>query len=130
VDAVSRRLELLKLEGLGFSQAEVVKELSQKCACSKRTVYGDFEGRVVWQPVVQSVMDHERVLLKVVNRYEQIYRQASVRLFRVSNELAQLGALNIMLKANAMLFETAVLPEVLGRLKMLEEKARRGVFVP
>jgi hypothetical protein len=75
-------------------------------------------------------VDHERVLLKVVNRYEQIYRQASVRLLTVSNELAQLGALNIMLKANAMLFETAVLPEVLGRLKVLEEKARRGVFVP
>ena len=33
MDAVSRRLELLKLEGLGFSQSEIVKELSQKCAC-------------------------------------------------------------------------------------------------
>ena len=30
MDAVSRRLELLKLEGLGFSQAEIVKELSHK----------------------------------------------------------------------------------------------------
>jgi integrase len=29
VNVVSRRLELLKLEGLGFSQAEIVKELSQ-----------------------------------------------------------------------------------------------------
>ena len=45
MDAVSRRLELLKLEGLGFSQAEIVKELSQKCACSRRTVYGDFEAQ-------------------------------------------------------------------------------------
>ena len=34
---------MLKLEGLGFSQAEIVKELSLKCACSERTVYGDFE---------------------------------------------------------------------------------------
>ena len=130
MDAVSRRLELLKLEGLGFSQAEIVKELSGKLGCSGRTVYGDFESRSVWQPVVQSVVDHERVLLKVVNRYEQIYRQASIRLLTVSNELAQLGALNVMLKANALLFETAVLPEVLGRLKMLEDKAKSGVFVP
>jgi hypothetical protein len=30
MDKVARRLELLKLEGLGFSQAEVVNELSQK----------------------------------------------------------------------------------------------------
>jgi hypothetical protein len=121
---------LLKLEGLGFSQAEIVKELSQKCACSRRTLYKDFENRESWQPILQSVLNPERVLLKVVNRYEQIYRQASIRLLTASNELAQLGALNIMLKATAMLNETAVLPEVLGRLKALEDKAKRGVFVP
>jgi len=129
VDVVSRRLELLKLEGLGFSQAEIVKELSQKCACSRRAVYNDFESREGWQPILQSVVNPEGVLLKVVNRYEQIYRQASIRLLTASNELAQLGALNVMLKANAALFETAVLPEVLGRLRVLEEKAKRGVFV-
>jgi hypothetical protein len=43
LDSVSRRLELLKLEGLGFSQAEIVKELSQKCTCSKSTVCNDLE---------------------------------------------------------------------------------------
>jgi AraC-like DNA-binding protein len=130
LDAVSRRLELLKLEGLGFSQAETVKELSQKLGCSKRTVYRDFESRASWQPIVQSVLKSESVLLKVVNRYEQIYRHASIRLLTATEEACQLGALNIMLKANAALFETAVLPEVLGRLKMLEDKAKRGVFVP
>jgi AraC-like DNA-binding protein len=130
VDAVARRLELLKLEGLGFSQAEIVKELSQKLGCSERTVYYDFETRTNWQPIVQTVINPEAVLLKVVNRYEQIYRQASIRLLTASNELAQLGALNTMLKANGALFETAVLPEVLGRLKELEEKAKKGVFVP
>jgi hypothetical protein len=130
VDVVSRRLELLKLEGLGFSQAEIVKELSQKIGCSERTVYYDFESRADWQPIIQSVISPEAVLLKVVNRYEQIYRQASIRLLTASNELAQLGALNTMLKANSALFETAVLPEVLGRLKELEDKAKRGVFVP
>jgi transcriptional antiterminator len=108
VDAVSRRLELLKLEGLGFSQLEIVKELSIKCACSERTVYSDFESRESWQPIVQSVIDSRKVLLKVVNRYEQIYRQASMRLLTFQNELAQLAALNTMLKANAMLCETAV----------------------
>ena len=130
MDAVSRRLELLKLEGLGFSQAEVVKELSQKCACSRRAVYNDFETREGWQPVVQSVVDARGVLLKVVNRYEQIYRQASVRLLTATEEACQLGALNVMLKANAALFETAVLPEVLARLKVLEDREKRGVFVP
>jgi hypothetical protein len=130
MDSVSRRLELLKLEGLGFSQAEVVKELSQKIGCSDRTVYRDFENRVEWQPTFQGIIEPKAVLFKVLNRYEQIYRQASMRLLTSSNTLAQLGALNIMLKANSLLFETAVLPEVLGRLRDLEDKAKRGVFVP
>ena len=130
MDSVSRRLELLKLEGLGFSQSEIVKELSQKIGCSGRTVYRDFESRGEWQPTFQGVIEPKAVLFKVLNRYEQIYRQASMRLLTFENELAQLGALNIMLKANALLNETAVLPEVLGRLKDLEEKAKRGVFVP
>ena len=121
---------MLKLEGLGFSQVEIVNELSQKSACTKRAVYKDFESRESWQPALQSVIDPQTVLLKVVNRYEQIYRQASMRLLTASNGLAQLGALNIMLKANSLLFEAAVLPELLGRLKDLEEKAKRGVFVP
>jgi hypothetical protein len=130
VDLVSRRLEMLKLEGLGFSQAEVVKELSQKIGCSERTVYRDFENRAEWQPTFQGVNEPKQVLFKVLNRYEQIYRQASMRFLTASNELAKLGALNIMLKANSLVCETAVLPEVLGRLKELEDKAKRGVFVP
>ena len=130
MDTDSRRLELLKLEGLGFSQGEIVKELSVKCTCSERTVYSDFETRETWQPTLQSVVEPNAVLLKVINRYEQIYRQASMRLLTSSNELAQLGALNIMIKANDALRDTAVLPEVLGRLKDLEEKAKKGVFVP
>jgi hypothetical protein len=121
---------LLKLEGLGFSQAEIVKELSRKCECTERTVYYDFETRAAWQPLVQSVTKPEAILLKIVNRYEQIYRQASMRLLTSSGELAQLGALNVMLKANSLLFETAVLPDLMNRLKGLEEKAKRGVFVP
>lgn len=128
--AVERRLELLKLEGLGFSQPEIVKELSRNFHCSERTVYHDFEGRERWQPELQHVENHSRILMKIVNRYEQIYRQASIKLLTGAQEATQLGALNVMLKANRLVFETAVLPELLHRLKTLEEKAKRGVFVP
>jgi hypothetical protein len=57
----------------------------------------------------------------------KFYRQASMRFLTASNELAKLGALNIMLKANSLINETGVLPEALGRLRDLEDKARRGV---
>jgi hypothetical protein len=77
LDKVARRLELLKLEGLGFSQAEVVNELSQKMTCTKRAIYKDFETREYWQPTLQSVVEPNAVLMKIMNRYEQIYRQAA-----------------------------------------------------
>ena len=130
MDVISRRLELLKLEGLGLTQIEIVKQLSQKAGCAQRTVYNDFETRAVWQPILQSVIKPEDVLLKITNRYEQIYRQASLRVLSSSNPLAQLGALNTMAKVNSLMFETLVLPDLLGRLRVLEQKAARGVFVP
>jgi hypothetical protein len=44
--------------------------------------------------------------------------------------LAQLGALNTIVKASSLLFETAVLPELMVRLNVLEDKAAKRVFVP
>ena len=127
VTTVKRRLELLKLEGLGFSQPEIVTELSQKHECSRRTVYRDFETRGQWQPELQNVKNHTQILMRTVNRYEQIYREASLRLLTGTQEATQLGALNIMLKVNGKIYEIAVLPEILNRLKELEEKAKRSV---
>jgi transcriptional antiterminator len=93
MDSVLRRVELLKLEGLGFSQGEIVKELSRKAECSERTIYNDFETRTQWQPTVQCVVNPDDVLLKVINRYEQIYRQASRRMLTSDNEWIQISAL-------------------------------------
>jgi hypothetical protein len=130
LEVFERRLELLKLEGLGFSQAEIVKQLSEKAGCAERTLYNDFETRKSWQPILQSVIKPEDVLLKIINRYEQIYRQASMRMLSSPNPFVQLGALNIMTKVNSLMFETLVLPDLMCRLKVLEDKTKRGVFVP
>ena len=72
VTAVKRRLELLKLEGLGFSPPEIVTELSHKYQCSGRMVYRDFESRDQWQPELQNVKNHAQILMRTVNRYEPI----------------------------------------------------------
>jgi hypothetical protein len=123
-------LELLKLEGLGLSQAEIVKELCRKYHSAERTIYNDFETRMSWQPVLQSVNRPEGLVLKVINRHEQIYRQASKLLHTSPNQLVQLGALNVMLKATSLMFDTAVLPSLMAKLRSLEDKVRKGVFVP
>jgi hypothetical protein len=52
LDSVSRRLELLKLEGLGFSKAEIVNGLSQKSACTKRAVVETEEVKK-WRRIVK-----------------------------------------------------------------------------
>ncbi len=80
MDAGKRRLELLKLEGLGLTQVEIVAQLSEKAQCTKRTVYNDFESRAEWQPLLQTVVKPQDVLLKFVNRYEQVHRQASIHM--------------------------------------------------
>ena len=129
-EAVSRRLELLKLEGIGLTQSEIVKQLSQKTTCSERTVYNDFETRASWQPLLQGITTADDLLLKIINRYEEIYRQASRRMLTSQNALVQIAALNTMLKANSLMFDTAVLPQLMARLKNLEDKVKKGVFVP
>jgi len=70
---------------------------------SPRTVYSDFETRASWQPGLQSVAQPEEVQLKVANRCDWIYRQASISVHSSSNESVKLGALNTMLKANSAL---------------------------
>ena len=100
VNVAERRLELLKMEGNGFNQAEIVKHLSQKFQCCDRTVYRDFEKREEWQPALQHVGDQGRMLMKILNRYEQVYRHAGFMLLQASHENAKLGALKIMVETN------------------------------
>lgn len=130
MEAVSRRLELLRLEGIGLTQKEIVKQLSQKMSCSERSVYNDLECRSSWQPLLQGLSKPDDLLLKIVNRYEEIYRQASKRMLTSPSDLTQIAALNTMMKANSLMFETAILPELMCKIKMLEDKVKKGVFVP
>ena len=125
-----RHVEVLKMEGLGLSRAETVKQVCEKSGCSPRTVYSDFETRASWQPGLQSVAKPEEVQLKVANRCEWIYRQASINVHSSSNESVKLGALNTMLKANSALSDAMVLHDLVCRIKELEKKASEGVFVP
>ena len=124
-----RRLEALKLEGMGLSQPEIVKQVSQKFQVSARSVYRDFQLRGQWQPVLLQLKGQDKVVQKVINRYEQIYERAAFKHVTSQNENVQIGALKIMLDANGKICEAVVLSEVAGRLKMLEAEAKKGVFV-
>lgn len=77
-DLLERRLEFLKLEAKGFSLCEIVKLLSEKYHTSERTIYNDAENRKTWQPVLTQLFDLDHARLVVVNRYDFLYRQASL----------------------------------------------------
>ena len=122
MDHLERRLELLKMEGLGFSTSEIVKQLSEKYQCSARAVYYDFEYKPKWQPPLLQFKDSEKTLMKIINRFEQIYRNASIKWLTSKDDNVQIRALHVMLKANTQLSETLVLPELLHDLEKIKEK--------
>jgi hypothetical protein len=84
-DLLERRLEFLKLEAKGFSLCEIVKLLSEKYRTSERTIYNDAENRRTWQPVLTQLFDLDHARLVVVNRYDFLYRQASLH-FQTAGE--------------------------------------------
>jgi hypothetical protein len=114
---------------MGLSQPEIVKQVSQKFQVSARSVYRDFQLRGQWQPSLLQLEDQDRVLQKVINRYEQIYERAAFKHVTSQNEFVQIGALKIMLDVNNKVCEAVVLSDIAGRLKMLEAEAKKGVFV-
>jgi len=84
-EVIERRLEFLKLEAKGFSLCEIVKLLSEKFQTSERNIYYDAENRNTWQPVLTQLFDLDKARLMVINRYEYLYRQASLRFETVSD---------------------------------------------
>jgi hypothetical protein len=84
-EILERRLEFLKLEAKGFSLCEIVKILSEKYRTSERNIYYDAETRDTWQPVLTQLFDLEKARLVLVNRYDYLYRLASLH-FQTSSE--------------------------------------------
>jgi transcriptional antiterminator len=123
-NTAERRLELLKLEGQGFSKTEIVTEISAKYQVSTRTVYKDFTSRESWQPYTT-----KEAALTILNRYEQIYRDASLNSLTAESESNRIGWKKLMLDANTKLAEHFVIPSILNQLKDLEKRAEHGVFL-
>jgi len=84
-EVVERRLEFLKLEAKGFSLCEIVKLLSEKYQTSDRNIYYDAETRDTWQPVLTQIFDLDKARLILINRYDFLYRQASLH-FQTASE--------------------------------------------
>jgi len=96
---------LLRLEGKGFHRIEVVKELSTKFGVTEQTIYNDYASRQEWQPKLSDLTD-SNVLMKIANRYDQIYRDLSFKALETKNESVWLGCQNDKIKINQLMAET------------------------
>jgi len=62
-----------------------VKLLSEKYQTSERSIYYDAETRNTWQTVLTQLFDLDKARLVVMNRYDFLYRQASLH-FQTASE--------------------------------------------
>jgi hypothetical protein len=62
-----------------------VKLLSEKYQTSERNIYYDAETRNTWQLVLTQLFDLDKARLVVMNRYDFLYRQASLH-FQTASE--------------------------------------------
>lgn len=118
---LERRLEILKLEGMGFSEFEIVKDISKRFQCTKRNVYLDFQSKAKWQPQLQKL---SMALQTVLNRHEQIYRKAAFMYLKSRGEKERLAALNIMRSVNHDYFSML---QSTGQISKLPEKVIMNV---
>ena len=121
-EVLERRLEFLKLEAKGFSLCEIVKILSEKYQTSERNLYYDAETRDTWQPVLTQLFNLDKARLMVINRYDYLYRMASLH-FQTASEAQKPVYLSKMVDITERLlallgFET---------LKEKQEKEKRTV---
>jgi len=123
---LERRLKLLAKEGEGLSPSEIVKELAVEFHCSDRTIYSDFQKRAEWQPTIQQLKNQKDVVLKVLNRYEQLYRLAHRKFISTANESCRVAYLRVMINLTAKIYETSVIPDMLHRLERIEDAARKS----
>jgi len=117
-------LKLLEMEGLGFSRAEIVNELSVAGNVTEQAVYKDFRRREKWQPSLQQFRDVNQLYYKTLNRYEQIYRKGSYMYLNEKNPAFKAAALRIMLEATDRMYDVRLFPEIMDRLERLQEAAK------
>ena len=120
-EVLERRLEFLKLEAKGFSLCEIVKLLSEKYHTSERNIYYDAETRDTWQPVLTQLFDLDKARLMVTNRYDYLYRMASLH-FQTAGDAQKPAYLSKMVDIT----DRLVLLLGLETLKEKQDKAKRA----
>lgn len=103
------RLKLLKMQGLGFSKAETVKQLTETFNITRGGAYYHFETLSKW---ASQYLDFENVKdfqFNILNQLSTINREASFQYLQAKEDNARIGYLRVRLEALSKLAE--FLPE-------------------
>jgi hypothetical protein len=122
MNILDRRLDLLRLEGLGFNSSEITKELSEKYQVTRRAIQLDFQNRKKWQPTVLDLADSEKLFMKLLNRFEQAYREVSFMAIKTQNENIHLGALRLKAEITEMMVKSLIPDKTLLPTQITEIK--------
>jgi len=99
---VNRRLELktelLKMEGAGFSKADIVQELHTKFKVATKTVYYYYRTRHEWQPAILGLAAGKEAFHQTLNRLDYIYQKFSYVHLQAHDDNNKIGALKGMLE--------------------------------
>ena len=101
-----------------------MKLLSEKYQTSERNIYYDAETRNTWQPVLTQLFDLDKARLVVMNRYDFLYRQASLH-FQTASEAQKPVYLSKMVEVT----DRLVVLLGLETLKEKQEAEKRAVEV-
>jgi len=122
-NTLSRRLDLLKMEGNGLLKPEIVEALSEKYGCSKDAVWYDFRTKPTWQ---LKIAEMEKALLRIVNRHDQLYRKAAYQYTQLwkDDHKTSILALNLMRTLNKDAFD---IMQSTGKIEKVPEKLQTEI---
>jgi hypothetical protein len=99
---LNRRLELktelLRLEGAGFNEREIVEQLHERFHAARKTVYYYYRTRPQWQPEILGLSEAKEAYHQTLNRLEYIYKEFSIICLSAREDSNKIGALKGMLE--------------------------------
>jgi hypothetical protein len=123
------KLDLLQMEGQGFTRTEIVSYLADKHKVSKKLGYYYFKTRARWQPELLGLEDAKDSYHQTLNRLEYIYRRFSLLSANAPEFSNRVGALKGMLEVLRTKAEiTGVLGPQIQPAAFLEDALDSEVF--
>lgn len=97
-DTVDLKLDILKMQGQGFSTAEIVQSLTAKYGLKQGDIYYHIRSMPKWKQFFVTAMEGKEAYQNNLTRLDYIYRELSFLYQHAQTDIIKLGCLNSMAK--------------------------------